>query len=173
MASPSAKPKRAKRKISKRGRIGEGRPSHQPTKQTQELVRTLYIAGWNEERISRVVDGGIAPHTLRKHYRDQLDVGKAQVDAMVTQSIVLQALGGQPVPGQPINWREASSSMSAFYARTRMGWKEPPQEQKHTGAVGTYDLTGMSLDKLKQLEAILGPVAVDRGDPGRNSPQGG
>ena len=136
MARPSAKPKRAKRKISKRGRIGEGRPSHQPTKQTQELVRTLYIAGWNEERISRVVDGGIAPHTLRKHYRDQLDVGKAQVDAMVTQSIVLQALGGLPRPGEPLNWKEASTSAAIFYAKTRMGWKEPPQALEHAGKDG-------------------------------------
>jgi hypothetical protein len=125
MAKAPAKPTRAKRKVSKRGRV-EGRPGHQPTPQTQELVRTLNIAGWNEERIAAVVGNGIDAKTLRKYYRDQLDLGKAQVDAMVTQCLVLKAIGGQPIPGQPLKWREAETTAAIFYAKTRMGWKEPP-----------------------------------------------
>ena len=34
--------------------------------------------------------------------------------------------------------------------RQSMGWKEPAQEQKFSGAIGTYDLSKLSDDELKR-----------------------
>jgi phage terminase small subunit len=51
-----------------------------------------------------------------------------------------------------------------------MGWKEPKQEVGHSGAVGSYDLSKLSDDELKRVEAILsraaisGPAGVPGGD---------
>jgi phage terminase small subunit len=37
-------------------------------------------------------------------------------------------------------------------------------KHKHSGAIGTYDLSKMSDDELDRLEAILGPLALAGGD---------
>jgi hypothetical protein len=40
------------------------------------------------------------------------------------------------------------------------------EHHKHSGAIGTYDLTKLSDDQLDHLESILGPLAHAGGDPG-------
>lgn len=40
------------------------------------------------------------------------------------------------------------------------------ERHKHSGAIGTYDLTKVTDDDLNRLEAILGPLADDGGDTG-------
>jgi hypothetical protein len=54
---------------------------------------------------------------------------------------------------------------------TRMGWKEPPQEQKFSGAIGTYDLSKLSDDELKRAYEILARAAISAtaGVPGADS----
>jgi phage terminase small subunit len=49
------------------------------------------------------------------------------------------------------------------------GYGKAVQPQHHSGAVGTYDLTGLPDEKLQELERILGALAVSPGDPGRDS----
>lgn len=43
------------------------------------------------------------------------------------------------------------------------------QHVQHAGSVGSYDLTGISDENLRKLEAIVGPLAVAGGDPRGNS----
>lgn len=43
------------------------------------------------------------------------------------------------------------------------------ERHKHSGAIGTYDLSKLSDDDLTTLEAILGRLAVADGDPGGES----
>lgn len=40
------------------------------------------------------------------------------------------------------------------------------ERHRHSGAIGTYDLTKLTDDDLDRLEQILGPLANDGGDPG-------
>ena len=40
------------------------------------------------------------------------------------------------------------------------------ERHKHSGAIGTYDLTKLTDDQLDHLESILGPLAHAGGDPG-------
>jgi hypothetical protein len=64
-------------------------------------------------------------------------------------------------------WRASKEDLR----HTRMGWKEPPQEQKFSGAIGTYDLSKLSDDKLKRANEILARAAISAtpGVPGGDS----
>jgi hypothetical protein len=62
-----------------------------------------------------------------------------------------------------------ATQLAAAKELLERGYGKPMQPQHHTGAVGTYDLTGIDLDKLRELERILSPLAATIGDPGRDS----
>lgn len=47
------------------------------------------------------------------------------------------------------------------------------EHHKHSGAIGTYDLTKLSDDQLDHLEQILGPLAHLGGDSGGEGAEGG
>lgn len=47
------------------------------------------------------------------------------------------------------------------------------ERHKHSGAIGTYDLTKISDEQLDALESILGPLAHAGGDPGGEGAEGG
>lgn len=66
---------------------------------------------------------GIDEKVLRKHYRDVLDKAKADIDAAVTNAIVLNAIGG---PNQ--KWEKSDFRDRKLYAECKMGWKPPRQE---------------------------------------------
>jgi phage terminase small subunit len=40
------------------------------------------------------------------------------------------------------------------------------ERHKHSGAIGTYDLSKLTDEQLDHLESILGPLAIAAGDPG-------
>jgi phage terminase small subunit len=46
-------------------------------------------------------------------------------------------------------------------------------KHKHSGAVGTYDLSRMTDEQLDHLESILGPLALAGGDQGGEAEEGG
>lgn len=58
-----------------------------------------------------------------------------------------------------------SAAISAEVARGKASGLHV-EHHKHSGAIGTYDLTTIPDDKLDALEAILGPLAHAGGDPG-------
>ena len=47
------------------------------------------------------------------------------------------------------------------------------ERHKHSGAIGTYDLSKLTDDELTRLEQILGPLAHAGGDPGGEGAEGG
>jgi phage terminase small subunit len=53
--------------------------------------------------------------------------------------------------------------MTMFWLKTQAGWRET-NRMEHSGTLGTYDLTKLSDDQLRQLAAILGPAAAIGGD---------
>lgn len=89
-----------------------GRPEHQPTPERRQQVESMAGFGIIEDDIARSV--GIAPKTLRKHYREELDLGHIKANAAVAQSLYKKALG------------DGTSAVTAaiFWLKTQAGWKE-------------------------------------------------
>lgn len=141
---------------------GPGQPPHEPTEQNRKTVKMMIAAGLKQAQVCSVLD--ISEPTLRKYYAREIEAAEPEVFAMIGQSLIFQAIGG---PDR--DWTKAIPAAGIFIAKTRMGWKEPPQDVNLRGAVGTYDLSKLDDERLKLLESILGTVAVTRGDPSGDS----
>src|SRR3954467_6032818 len=112
------------------------RKRHQPDPGQRKQVEALAAYGIPETDISRVV--GVDPKTLRKCYREELDLGTTKANAQVAGFLFNSAKSG-------------NVTAQIFWLKTRARWKEVPQEFKHSGAVGTYDaaqLTDAELDRI-------------------------
>lgn len=99
-----------------------GRPPHEPTEATRKQVETMAGFGVPAKDIGQTL--GISDVTLRKHYRDEIDLGTIKANSAVAQSLYKKALG------------EGASSVTAaiFWMKTRAGWKETTVNE-HTGEV--------------------------------------
>jgi len=58
---------------------------------------------------------GIAPATLRKHYRTELSTGHIKANAQVAASLFRKACGDGP----------QAVAAAIFWCKTRMGWRDP------------------------------------------------
>ena len=74
---PGAKMVEIKKKV--------GRPPHQPTDRTKHLVEEAVGMGLEQVKIAQLMD--IAPKTLRRCYRYELDVGVIKANLSVAKSI--------------------------------------------------------------------------------------
>jgi hypothetical protein len=92
--------------------------------------------GIPEIDIARVI--GIDPKTLRKCYRQELDLGTTKANAQVAGFLFNSAKGG-------------NVTAQIFWLKTRGCWKEAPSEFKHSGAVGTYDAGQISDAELERI----------------------
>jgi hypothetical protein len=68
----------------------------------------------------------IAPKTLRKHFRDELDLGMVRANAAVGGALFKAAT----TPGPGMN------AAAIFWAKARMGWREQPTQIEHSGTDG-------------------------------------
>jgi hypothetical protein len=68
-------------------RTRAGRPSHEPTDETRNLVESLSGFGIPQDEIARLVR--IDPKTLRFHYADQIELGSIKATAKVAQNLSL------------------------------------------------------------------------------------
>lgn len=92
--------------------------------------------GIPETDISRVV--GVDPKTLRKFYREELDLGTTKANAQVAGFLFNSAKSG-------------NVTAQIFWLKTRARWKETPAELRHSGAVGTYDASQLSDAELERI----------------------
>lgn len=113
-----------------------GRRAHEPDPAQRKQVETLAAYGIPEEDIARVVD--IDPKTLRKHYRDELDLGETKANAQVAGFLFNSA-------------RNGNVSAQIFWLKTRARWKEMPSEHHHVGTMATVDLHLLSDDELERM----------------------
>jgi hypothetical protein len=109
------------------------RPRHQPDPAQRRQVETLAAYGIPEADISRVV--GIDPKTLRKHYRDELDMGETKANAQVAGFLFNSAKNG-------------NVTAQIFWLKTRAKWRETPLELKHSGSIGSRALCEYSDEEL-------------------------
>ena len=90
-------------------RKGRGLPPHEPTDLTRETVQMHTIVGTPQADVARVL--GIDAKTLRKYYRDELDLGKAEANATIGGTLFKKAKGGD-------------TAAMIFWMKTRAGWRE-------------------------------------------------
>jgi len=67
--------------------------------------------------------------------------------------------------GMALRERQPSAAVAATMGKAKLAGLLV-ERHKHSGAVGTYDLSKLSEDELDRLEQILGPLADAGGDPG-------
>lgn len=118
--------------------------------------------GVPEDHIAKVLrTNGIAPKTLRKYFRRELDRAHIVATAQVAGFLFDAA-------------KKGNVSAMIFWMKTRGGWREQPQEHNHRGTVGTYDLTKASDSELQRLEEILSRISIaNSGASGAGSPEDG
>jgi len=81
---------------------------HEPTKETRAQIQALSGFGIQEPEIAKYI--GIDPKTLRKYYRQELDVGHIHANAQVARSLYNQAVGGNTTAA--IFWLKARAGFS-------------------------------------------------------------
>jgi hypothetical protein len=113
-----------------------GRRAHQPDPARRRQVEAMAAYGIPEPDISRVLS--IDPKTLRKHYRDELDLGATKANAQVAGFLFNAAKSG-------------NVTAQIFWLKTRARWKEAPSEHQHTGALGTFDVRELSDEALERI----------------------
>ena len=86
------------------------RPPFTPTDEQRRMVRALSGFGVPHDDIGRIVK--CSPPTLRRRFRDELDLGSAEANAKVAQTLYQQAT----TPG--------NIAATIFWLKARAGWRE-------------------------------------------------
>ena len=118
-----------------------GRRAHRPDPSQRRQVEALAAYGIPEDNISRVI--GVDPKTLRKHYRDELDLGETKANAQVAGFLFNAAKNG-------------NVTAQIFWLKTRAKWRESPVELKHSGAIAKNDLSELPDAELLDIIYTLG-----------------
>ena len=87
-----------------------GRKPFAPTDEQRRMVRALSGFGVPHDDIALIVK--CSPPTLRKRFRDELDLGSAEANAKVAQTLFQQAT----TPG--------NIAATIFWLKARAGWRE-------------------------------------------------
>jgi hypothetical protein len=122
-----------------------GRRAHRPDAAQRRQVEAMAAYGIPADDISRVV--GIDSKTLRKYYRDELDLGETKANAQVAGFLFNSAKSG-------------NVTAQIFWLKTRARWRETPVELRHSGSVATRDLSELSDE---QLMAMISTVGAEHG----------
>src|SRR5947209_4427485 len=97
------------------------RPPFEPTDETRNLVKELTAVGAPQKLIARKL-GIRSPKTLRKHFRDELDLGGMEVNANVAKYLYQNAKAG-------------NVEAQKFWLQCRAGWgrsnNRPAAERAH------------------------------------------
>ncbi len=96
----------------------DGAPKHKPTDEQRKTVETLSGFGIHQVDIAKMI--GINDQTLRKWYREELDIGIIKANSQVVQSLYNKCMGGD---AGSLKW----------WTIARMGWKETTVTQIEPG----------------------------------------
>ena len=92
---------------------------HAPTEKSRAEVSALCSFGIPQSEIAIFL--GIDAKTLRKHYREELDVASTKANAQVGR-FLFQNASGQTLKSGASHGDCVRAAM--FWAKTRMGWRE-------------------------------------------------
>jgi hypothetical protein len=118
-----------------------GRRAHKPDPALRRQVEAMAAYGIPETDISRVVH--IDPKTLRKHYREELDLGESKANAHVAGFLFNAAKNG-------------NVTAQIFWLKTRARWRETPVELRHSGSIGRKDLSEVTDEELLSIIYTVG-----------------
>ena len=113
-----------------------GRRAHQPDPALRRQVEAMAAYGIPETDISRVMR--VDPKTLRKHYREELDLGESKANAQVAGFLFSAAKNG-------------NVTAQIFWLKTRARWRETPTELRHSGSIARKDLSELSDEELMDM----------------------
>jgi len=120
------------------------KPPHAPTDATRETVQLHTTVGTTQADIARVLD--IDEKTLRKYYRDELDLAKAEANATIGGALFKRAKSGD-------------TTAMIFWMKTQAGWRERT-DINHTSEDGTMtpkagiDTSKLSTEALAEIMAL-------------------
>ena len=109
------------------------KPPHAPTDAMRQTVQLHTTVGTPQETIAQIL--GIDPKTLRKHYRDELDLSRAKANATIGGALFNKAKGGD-------------TAAMIFWMKTQAGWREK-QELDVTTAGQPVPFTGFAIERAK------------------------
>jgi hypothetical protein len=93
-------------------RPGAGQPPYEPTASDRATVKNLVVCGYTHEKIAKCIGPeGISDKTLRKHFRRELEISKAEIDAFATSQLFSLM-------------RDKNLGALCFYLKSRAGWQE-------------------------------------------------
>jgi hypothetical protein len=98
-----------------------GRPSYAPTDKDRKVVESMAAYGITQNEICVAI--GIAPHTLRKYFADELATAHIKANARVSETAYNMAISGK------------CPAATFFWLKCRAGWRETTHLE-HTGADG-------------------------------------
>jgi hypothetical protein len=85
----------------------------------------------------------VDPKTLRKHYREELDLGESKANAQVAGFLFSAAKNG-------------NVTAQIFWLKTRARWPETPMELRHSGSIARKDLSEVSDEELLSIIYTVG-----------------
>src|SRR5712671_624906 len=118
-----------------------GRRAHAPDPSLRRQVEAMAAYGIPETDISRVMR--VDPKTLRKHYREELDLGESKANAQVAGFLFSAAKNG-------------NVTAQIFWLKTRARWRETPMELRHSGSIARKDLSEVTDEELLSIIYSVG-----------------
>jgi hypothetical protein len=87
-----------------------------PTDYQRGIVKSMAAFGIPQEQIARQ-NGIRSAKTLRKHFRDELDLGATRANYKVAQTLYNMAISGE------------CPAATIFWSKTRLGFRERPNDK--------------------------------------------
>ena len=97
------------------------KPPHDPTPEQRQLVQLHATIGTPQEAIGRII--GVDAKTLRKHYRDELDLALSKANATIGGALFNKA-------------KDGDTAAMIFWMKTQARWSER-HEVDHSSSDGT------------------------------------
>jgi hypothetical protein len=123
--------------------VKAGRKQHEPDEATRLTVSLHAQVGTPQLIISKIL--GITQPTLRRHYRDELDLSLAIANAAMMGSLYNKGIKGNTLA-------------AIFWMKTRAGWSET-KEQAADGAPEPLKVVFNVSDAVKEVKVTRGQLS--------------
>ncbi len=124
---------------------------------TQAAIRTGYSAKTAKQQGSRLLADPRIQAAVRAGQKKVAKKAEVTVDSLMAELEQARKLA--------LKEKQASAAVTATMGKGKLAGLLV-EKHKHSGAIGTYDLSKLSDHELDRLEQILGPLADSGGDPG-------
>lgn len=131
---------------------------------TQASIRAGYSESTARQQGSRLLTDPRVLAAVRAGQQKVAKKAEVTVDSLMAELEQARKLA--------LKEKQASAAVTATMGKGKLAGLLV-EKHKHSGAIGTYDLSKLSDHELDRLEQILGPLADAGGDPGGAGEEGG